>query len=127
MSEIGLNFNFLTPEQEQFFNLTCRNQCFSGGYGNGKTWVGCQKVIYILSTFPNSRAVIARFEESKLRQTTMKTFYNVADPRLYDEKLGGVRADSLNYCRFINNSEVIFLHLKDYDERVLRGLEINVV
>lgn len=126
MAELTLDFKFLTHAQEEFFNLTCRNQCFSGGYGNGKTFVGCQKIVYILATFPNSRAVIARFEESKLRQTTMKTFYNVCPPALYDEKLGGVRADSLNYCRFVNNSEVIFLHLKDYDERVLRGLEVNV-
>ena len=126
MPELSLDFKFLTKKQEEFFNLTCRNQCFSGGFGNGKTFVGCQKVVYILSTFPNSRAVIARYEESKLRQTTMKTFYNVINPKLYAEDMGGVRADSLNYCRMINGSEVIFLHLKDYDERVLRGLEVNV-
>jgi len=126
MPELSLDFKFLTKKQEEFFNLTCRNQCFSGGFGNGKTFVGCQKVVYILSTFPNSRAVIARYEESKLRQTTMKTFYNVINPKLYAEDMGGVRADSLNYCRMINGSEVIFLHLKDYDERVLRGLEVNI-
>lgn len=127
MPDRTLELRFLTKQQEEFFNLTCRNQCFSGGYGNGKTYVGCQKLLYLLSTFPNSRGVIARFEESKLKQTTMKTFYNVCPEWLYDEKYGGARADSLNYCRLINGSEVIFLHLKDYDERVLRGLEVNVV
>jgi hypothetical protein len=122
---LDLSLKFLTPEQEQFFYLLQRNTCMSGGYGSGKTYVACQKLVYCLSTFPNSRGFIARFEESKLRRTTMKTFYNVCPRKLYDERFGGVRADSLNYCRFFNNSELIFMHLKDYDERIIRGLEVN--
>lgn len=126
---ISIPISHRTPEQEQFFNLTVRNQCFSGGFGNGKTYVACQKAVYLLSTFPRYRMAIARFEESKLKQSTMQTFFkpSVCPPELYDPQRGGNRADSLNHLRLINGSEVLWMNLKDTDEGMVRGLEVNSV
>lgn len=126
MIEIPLTFR--TQEQERFFKINKRNSCFSGGFGSGKTYVCCQKILYLLTTFPKYRVVGARFEESKLKETTMKTFYSeVCPPALYDTNFGGNRSDSLNKCTFINGSEIIWMHLKDTDEGIVRGLGANSV
>jgi len=124
---IEIPLNFRTPEQEKFFKITKRNSCFSGGFGNGKTYVACQKLVYLLSTFSNYRVAVARYEESKLRETTQKTFFKVCPPELYDPSRGGNRADSLNKLRLINGSEVLWMNLKDTDEGFVRGLEVNTV
>lgn len=55
----------------------------------------------------------------------MSTFFKVCPPAMYDEKRGGNRADSRNYLRLINGSEVFWMHLDEYNENVVRGLEIN--
>ncbi len=126
MIEIPLNFR--TQQQEDYFKIRKRNSCFSGGFGSGKTYVNCQKVLYLLTTFPKYRVMIGRFEESKLRETTMKTFFSeICPPALYDSNFGGNRSDSMNKCTLINGSEVIFMHLKDTDEGIVRGLNINTV
>lgn len=126
---INIPLNFRTPEQREFFELRCRNQDFSGGFGNGKTYAGCQKIVYLASTFPGYRAAIVRFEESKLRETTMKTFFNpdICPPALYAPENGGLRADSMNRLQFINGSEIIWMHLKDVDQGMVRGLEVNSI
>lgn len=100
---------------------------FSGGFGNGKTTAGCMKLVYLLANFPGYRVVIARYEESKLKQTTLVTFYKVCPPILYSSKHGGNRADSLNRCLMVNGSQVMFMNLKDVDDGMIRGLEINSV
>jgi len=111
--------------QSEFFYDTKRNQCFSGGYGNGKTYVGCQKSILLLSTFPKYRMAILRATAADLKRTTMATFFKICQPEMYADDKGGKRTDSLNYLRLINGSEVFWMHLDDYDENVVRGLEIN--
>lgn len=87
------------------------------------------KAVNLLATFPKYRIAIARYEESKLRQSTMKTFFKeyVCPAALYDPAHGGNRADSMNICRFINGSEVLWMNLKDTDEGFVRGLEVNSV
>lgn len=124
---LDLKFEFRTPEQESFFALRKRNQMFSGGFGNGKTYAGCMKVIYLMTTFPFYRVAALRFDQTKLRETTMKTFFKVCPPGLYDPKIGGNRTDSLNKCTFFNGSEILFMHLKDVDESIVRGLEVDTI
>jgi hypothetical protein len=123
--KIDIPLTFRTPEQKEFFELKERNTCFSGGFGNGKTWVGCQKALFLSTVFPKSRGAIVRYEESKLRETTMKTFFSICPPTLYDTNYGGNRADSQNKLRLINDTEILWMHLKDADEGMVRGLEVN--
>lgn len=124
---IEVPITFRTPEQKDFFAITKRNSCFSGGFGNGKTYAGCEKLVWLLLNFKNYRVAVARFEESKLRETTMKTFFKIMPPSAYDPAHGGNRADSLNRLKLVNGSEVIWMNLKDTDEGFVRGLEVNSV
>lgn len=124
---IEVNFDLKSVFQENIFNSTIRHICGSGGYGNGKTTAACMRGITFLSKFPKYRIVIGRQKANDLARTTRTTFFSHCPPELYDEKKGGKRADSLNYTRFINGSEVFWMHFDDFDEGTVKGLELNSV
>lgn len=114
--------------QEEALASTFRNQCYSGGYGNGKSTVGAKKIETLSSTFPKYRSAILRRSSTDLKRTTMETFFKWCPPELYDDKEGGARVDSRNYLRFINGSEIYWLHLDSGDAAsVARGLEVNSI
>ena len=54
----------------------------------------------------------------------METFFKVCPPELYESK-NAKRVDSRNHLVLNNGSEVYWLHLDEYDESVVRGLELN--
>jgi hypothetical protein len=119
-----IEIKFLNSGQEQFYGFTKRNQCFSGGIGNGKTTVACQKLLTLLLAFPGYRVAIARKVLQDLKKTTMATFF---------KQLAGGKSSPLikkhdeqnSVTQFINGSEVLWIHLDTVDEMSLRGLEIN--
>lgn len=116
---------FIFSPQKEWFYIDKRNSCFSGGFGNGKTFIGCKKMITLCGRFPNSRGVITRARSKDLKHTTMKTFYQVCPKELYDERKGGYRKDSTGELKFVNGSEIIFMHFDDFQESALKSLEIN--
>lgn len=124
MSE-EVSFNFINDFQYKAFHCTVRHQCYSGGYGNGKTSVAMMKATALASKFSKYRIAILRRSSVDLKKTTMETFFKWCPPSLYDPRKGGARVDSRNYLRFINGSEIFWLHLDDDDSNVVRGLEIN--
>lgn len=113
--------------QTEFFNLTKRHQCFSGGYGNGKSYAASLKALTLLLSFPKYRVAICRYSATDLKRSTMSTFFKVCPPEAYDSNRGGNRADSLNYTKLINGSEIFWMNLQDANEQTVRGLEINSV
>ena len=126
-TSIPLDITFRTETQKELFACKVRNQCISGGLGSGKTYIACEKIVYLLITFPGYRVAIARYEESKLKKTTLQTFFKICHPGMYDPKLGGNRADSQNELTLINGSKVIWMNLKETDDGMIRGLEVNSI
>lgn len=120
-----VSFKFANSFQKEAFFCHVRHQCYSGGYGNGKSTVAMMKAIALLAKFPKYRIAILRRSSVDLKRTTMETFFKWCPPEYYDPKQGGARVDSRNYLRFTNGSEVFWLHLDDDDSNVVRGLEIN--
>lgn len=119
---MDLEITFANPAQRAFYYSTARNQCFSGGFNNGKTYAGCLKIFTLLITFPNYRACIARQTFADLKKTTIQTFFKICPKELvarYNEQDG--------YLELVNGSAVYFMHLDKVDESSLRGLEINSV
>lgn len=119
---MAFDLKFRNEYQKEFFFLNKRNKCFSGGYGNGKTYVACQIAMLLLLLFPGYRVVIARRKASDLRKTTMKTFFKVCTP---DYIASHNKLEGLTVLK--NGSEVVWIHLDEVDEYTLRGLEINTV
>lgn len=117
---MNIPFKFVNKFQEVAFYEIKRNQCLSGGYGNGKTLIACFKLLYLLGTFKKYRVAIARREFKQLRQTTMKTFFKICPPEIVDSHN---EQDGRTTLR--NGSEIVWLNLDKFDEQTLRGLEIN--
>lgn len=115
-----LQINFANAAQREFYFSAARNQCFSGGFNNGKTYSGCLKAFTLLTTFPNYRMAISRQTLADLKKTTMQTFFKICPKDLllrHNEQDG--------FTEFINKSVIYWLHLDKVDESTLRGLEIN--
>lgn len=119
---MNLNFSFFTKQQEDFFHSRRRNNVFSGGFGNGKSYIGCLKLFVNLVTFPKYRAMIARFRYTDLRETTMKTFFKICPEEFVDSHNVQQGVTTLK-----NGSSILWSHLDAFDENKLRGLEINSV
>lgn len=115
-----VNFKFVNRAQRDFYYSTVRNQCFSGGFNNGKSFGGCFKAFTLLSTFPNYRIAIARQTFADLKKTTYETFFKIC-PHEFIETNN--TQDGLTVLK--NRSRIHWLHLDKVDESTLRGLEIN--
>jgi hypothetical protein len=117
---VQIDFKFQNEAQQEFFWKTERNQALSGGINNGKTYVGCMKAFCLLTTFPRYRMVFARQTFKDLKDTTLKTFLKICPASFiaqFEQQSG--------YMRFLNGSEILWKHLDQFDEKSLRGLEIN--
>ena len=122
---ITLEVEPASAAQVYFLNSTKRNILFNSGWGAGKTFIACFKLLLLLTRFPKSRAVIGRQKFTDLAKTTRETFYQVCPPQLYEESQGGARADNRGFLRLINGSEVFFMHFDQVDLRSIKSLEIN--
>lgn len=121
-----LTIAFRNEAQETFFNFTKRNSCFSGGYGNGKSYTGCQKILLLSLTFPGYRTVIARKTYKSLKSTTMATFFKLLPDGKKSEFIER-HSETDGITVFKNGSEILWMHLDEVNETSLRGLEINSV
>lgn len=122
---IKLEFEPASEAQIYFLNSTYRNILFNSGFGGGKTYIACVKLLLLLLRFNKSRAVVGRQKFTDLAKTTRETFFQVCPSELYSEENGGARADGRGYLRLINGSEVFFMHFDNMDMRSLKSLEIN--
>lgn len=125
LDQISLEFEPASDAQTYFLRSTKRNILFNSGYGAGKTYVGCYKLLLLLCKFPKSRAVVGRQKFTDLSKTTKETFFQVCPPKLYSDEYGGARADGRGYLRLINESEIFFMHFDNVDMRSIKSLEIN--
>lgn len=111
--------------QVYFLNSTKRNICFNSGWGAGKTFIACFKILMLLCRFPKTRAIIGRQKYVDLAKTTMQTFFQVCPTILYDSKRGGSWTQQRGYLRLINGSEVFFMHFDDMEITSIKSLEAN--
>lgn len=117
---MNINLEFRNPEQEIFYWSKARNNCFSGGFNNGKTYISCAKDFTFLSLFPNYRILIYRQKYKSLKETTMQTFFKICPEKFI------FRHDETNGLTVLLNKSVVYwMHMDVFDEQALRGLEIN--
>jgi hypothetical protein len=117
-----IKVEFANKPQEAFFYALERNQCFSGGFNNGKTWVGCFKSFNLLNIFPNYRMIIARERYTDLKRTTMETFFKQTPGELIE-----THNSQDGFTIFKNSSMINWIHLDNVDENTLRGIEPNSI
>ena len=104
---------------------------YGGAAGGGKSWLGCMWQIRRRLDYPGTRGAIGRDELTKLRRTTLKTFFDCwalywADSThrvtiRYNQQAGAIQ--------FSNGSEIVLLDLHQYpsdpDFTSLGSLEIT--
>lgn len=117
---MNLEFKFANWQQRETYYATQRNQCFSGGFNNGKSFIECLKLLTLLATFRNYRTFIARQVRSDLMKTTYQTFMKIC-PKEFIETNNQQEGVTV----FKNGSVNYWLHLDHVDESTLRGLEVN--
>src|SRR6267378_3531635 len=117
-----LEITFRNPAQREIFYATQRNQCISGGFNNGKTFVMCLKHITLLSTFANYRSIIGRQVYADLKRTTMQTFFKLCPSELIES-----HNNQDGYTMLKNKSLIHWIHLDKVEESTLRGIEANSV
>ena len=108
---MNLEVTFANAAQREFYYSTARNQCFSGGFNNGKTYAGSLKAFTLLSTFSNYRMAIARQTFADLKKTTMQTFFKIC-PREIIER----HNEQDGFTEFKNKSVIYWMHLDGVDE-----------
>lgn len=119
---MDFKISFINGVQRDFFNDPRRNICVCGGFGSGKTYIALKKLFFLSLAFNKYRCVVARQIYKDLLNTTFKTFSKICDPSLIQNW-----NETKGYMRLINGSEILWMHLDDFDEQVLKGLEINSV
>jgi hypothetical protein len=82
MKEIDLNIRLFDKQIEAFEYLNSDNTdinevLYGGGARGGKSWIGCVWQIVKRMSFPGSVGFVGREEMTKLRDTTLKTFFKV--------------------------------------------------
>jgi hypothetical protein len=121
-----IHVSFWNDYQKAFFENKQRNGCFSGGFGNGKTYGGCQRAVVPLLTFNRYRYAIVRKAYSDLKRTTMQSFSKLI-PGGFSGRLVERHSEQEGLTDFINGSRIYWLHSDKFDEGTLKGLEINSV
>lgn len=121
-SEVVQSFDPL-PKQKVFTyhifdNPDARFTWYCGGFGSGKTFIGAQTAIRLAMSAPGGRGLIARQTLVDLKATTMKTFFEVLDPRLIRKW-----NKTENLLTLVNGHEIYFWGLDDIEK--LKSLEIG--
>lgn len=119
---MDFQLKFISDAQRELVAAQERNICACGGFGSGKTYGALQKLFLLCLAFNKYRLMIGRRVYKDLLGTTFKTFSKICDPSLianWNENRG--------YMKLINGSEILWYHLDDIDEQVLKGLEVNSV
>lgn len=119
---MDFKIEFWNDEQEKFCYSKARNNRFGGGFGNGKTYAACIKLLIMLMNFPGYRAAVCRQVYKNLRATTMQTFLKVCPKefiKTHDVQFG--------LTVFINGACIYWLHLDSMDEATAKGFEINAL
>src|SRR3990167_301454 len=96
------------PKQESFHKSLAKFRLYIGAWRAGKTFAGCQEAYTHSFVYKKNCGVIFRRDYTDLRDTTMKTFFEVVPP---DDIKDFNKTE--HKVTLLNGSEIYFRHLKD--------------
>lgn len=118
---LPFSFEPASEIQKAYIVNNRRESIFDGGVGNGKSTGGIIRLLILADAFPGSRWVIARQTYKTLMSTTYKTFERLCPPKWVTRDVGQHQPNMVLH----NGSELLWLHLDEFDEREMKSLEIN--
>ena len=96
------------PRQSQFHLSPAKYRLYIGAWRAGKTYAGCWEAVKQSLCYPNNMGLVGRKDYSDLRDTTIKTFFEVCPERIIQNY-----NKSEHILKFINGSCILFRELKD--------------
>lgn len=96
------------PKQSQFHLSKARYRLYIGAWRAGKTYAGCQEALKQCLLYPWNCGLIGRKDYTDLRDTTIKTFFEVCPAELVKSY-----NKTEHHVVLINGSEIYFRELKD--------------
>ncbi len=87
---------------------------YGGSAGGGKTFLGCLWILSSAITYPKSRWLIGRTKLTTLRQTTLKTLFEIVNTMSLQRDKHYKYNSLTNTILFYNGSEIL---LKDLEDR----------
>lgn len=122
-----------TNKQHQAFQLlqdnTTTEILYGGASGGGKSYLGCAWIIISALQYPGTRWLIGRSKLASLKQTTLKTFFQICNDWGFKEGTHFKYNAQSNFITFQNDSEIIlkdlFLYPSDPMFDSLGSLEIT--
>lgn len=105
-TDTNLKPKFL-PAQKLFMESLHPELLYSGAFGAGKSYIGCEKGLFLSLKYPGNVGAIIRKTFAHLRITTMETFIRYVCPPNYIQKF-----DKETWTlHLINGSKILFLGL----------------
>lgn len=92
------------------YDQTTKYPLFGGGAGGGKSWMASEWQAAMCLNFPGVRYFMGREELSRLKDTTVKTFFKMA--KHHDIERSFRYYEHYSSIRFYNGSEIALLNLK---------------
>lgn len=83
---------------------------FGGGAGGGKSWIGCEWEAAMCLNFPGVRYFMGREELTSLKDSTVKTFFKMANYHGISDQFRYY--EHYSSIRFYNGSEIALLNLQ---------------
>ncbi len=96
------------PKQVLFHTSGAKYRLYIGAWRAGKSYAGCQEAIKQSILYKNNVGLIGRKDFTDLRDTTMKTFFEVCPPKFIK-----TYNKTEHHLVFKNGSEIYFRELKD--------------
>lgn len=98
----------------QYLNDDHTNEVlFGGGARGGKTWLGCSWIIINCLRFPGSAWLIGRKELKRIKSTTLRTFFKVAQDFQLRRDIDWVYNAQQETITFSNDSVVFLVDLRE--------------
>ena len=105
--EINLDYSPL-PKQTDFHTSGAKYRLFIGSWRAGKSFAGCHEALKQSYLYPKNTGLIGRKDFTDLRDTTMRTFFEVC-PEEFIKSYNKTE----HHVVFLNGSEIYFRELKD--------------
>lgn len=96
------------PKQLEFHKSPAKYRLYIGAWRAGKTYAGCYEAYKQSTQYNNNCGIICRKDFTDLRDTTIKTLFEIIPPELIKEY-----NKTEHHLVLKNGSEIYFKHLKD--------------
>lgn len=85
---------------------------YGGAAGGGKSWLGCEWLLWSCLSYPGTRWAIGRFNLKQIRDSTIVTWRKVCKKHRVQEGKDWSYNDNTVHIKFANGSEVIGVQLQ---------------